>query len=92
MNRAITAERVQDSGSMRFVKLIQKMGEEGANKGIGFTGSEQNLNASDFVLTVRRTQDSELRINAQGNLCYAGLKLDIAPYSGNGTVTENNLR
>jgi len=98
MNKVITAERVQDSGSLRFVKLIQKMGEEGADKAIGFTGLEQNKkasdtsNAPDFALTLRRTKDSELRINAQGNLSYAGLKLDIAPYSGNGTVTENNLR
>lgn len=98
MNKAITAERVQDSGSMRFVKLIQKMGEEGADKAIGFTGLEQNQkasdtsNAPDFALTLRRTQDSELRFNAQGNLSYARLKLDIAPYSSNGPVIENNLR
>jgi hypothetical protein len=98
MNKAITAERVQDSGSMRFVKLIQKMGEEGADKAIGFTGLEQNQkasdtsNAPDFALTLRRTQESELRINPQGNLSYARLKLDIAPYSSKGTVIENNLR
>lgn len=98
MNRAITAERVQESGSMRFVKLIQKMDEEGADKAIGFTGLEQNQkasdasNAPDFALTLRRTQDSELRINAQGNLSYARLKLDIAPYSSKGPVIENNLR
>jgi cyanophycinase len=98
MNKAITAERVQDSGSMRFVKLIQKMGEEGADKAIGFTGLEQNQkasdtsNAPDFALTLRRTQDSELRISAQGNLSYARLKLDIAPYSSNGAMIKNNLR
>ena len=95
MNTAITAERVQDSGSMRFVKLIQKMGEEGADKAIGFTGLEQNQKASDaidFALTLLRTQGSELRFNAQGNLSYARLKLDIAPYSSNGPAIEKNLR
>jgi cyanophycinase len=95
MNKVITAERVQDSGSMRFVKLIQKMGEEGADKAIGFTGLDQNQKASDtidFALTLRRAQDSELRINAQGNLSYARLQLDIAPYSSKGTVIEKNLR
>lgn len=95
MNKAITADRIQESGSLRFVKLIQKMGEEGADKAIGFTGLAQNQKASeaiDFALTLRRTQDSELRINSQGNLSYARLKLDIAPSSSKGAVMENNLR
>ncbi|MFZ6819225.1 hypothetical protein [Undibacterium sp. Ji22W] len=95
MNKAITAERVQNSGSLRFVKLIQKMGEEGAQKAIGFTGLEQNQKASDltdFALTVSRVQETELRINTQGNLSYARLRLDIAPTSINGAVIENNLR
>ncbi|MFZ6800491.1 cyanophycinase [Undibacterium sp. Di24W] len=92
MKQAITAERIQDSGSFRFLKLIQKMGEDGADKGIGSTGREQNSDASEFALTIRRTSDSELRINTEGNLSYARLRLDIAPYPSNGVVIDNTLR
>jgi cyanophycinase len=73
--------RIQESGTLNYLKLAQDIGTSGAAMGWGTTEGSAGQSAPAYAVTMRRAADTVFRGSA-GKVSYSGLLVSFVPCSG----------
>jgi cyanophycinase len=82
--------KLQESGGYGFLKLLQRMGETGAESALGSVIQNSKPNATRFSVSLARMPDSEFRKSKEEKISYTQVQLAIRPCS-DGCVEQPEL-